>query len=135
MLAGCSSLQKIKTPFIGKTNENLGGVITKPTLLFGYLFGTESGEGLVKVEQVYSTGILNSKYTVYIPSSLTTIEITSGTVINAYTFYGCTMLTTITLPETVIIIGAYAFASCTGLTSILIPGSVEQIGTGRLRDV
>ncbi|MGN1112848.1 MAG: leucine-rich repeat protein, partial [Acutalibacteraceae bacterium] len=43
-------------------------------------------------------------------------------------FYGCTGLTSITIPNSVKSIGEYAFSGCTGLTSITIPNSVKSIG-------
>lgn len=42
---------------------------------------------------------------------------------------GCTGLTTVTIPNSVIIIDNYAFSGCTGLTSITIPDSVTSIGS------
>ena len=44
-------------------------------------------------------------------------------------FYGCTGLTSISIPNTVAEIGVYAFYQCSGLTSIDIPTSVTKIGT------
>ena len=44
-------------------------------------------------------------------------------------FYGCTSLTSITIPDSVTSIGMYAFRDCTGLTSITIPDSVTSIGS------
>ncbi|MBQ8943727.1 MAG: leucine-rich repeat domain-containing protein, partial [Clostridia bacterium] len=56
-------------------------------------------------------------------------EITQGAkVISNYTFYRCTGLTSITIPESVTSIGDGAFYGCTGLTSITIPDSVTSIG-------
>ncbi len=45
-------------------------------------------------------------------------------------FDGCTGMTSVTLPDTLVSIGDYAFTNCTGLTSIVIPDSVEYIGEG-----
>ena len=43
-------------------------------------------------------------------------------------FYGCSGLTSITIPEGVTSIGRWTFGSCDGLTSITIPESVKSIG-------
>lgn len=43
-------------------------------------------------------------------------------------FYGCSSLTSITIPNSVKILGGEAFRNCSGLTSIAIPNSVTIIG-------
>ena len=43
-------------------------------------------------------------------------------------FYGCTGMTSVTIPGSVTSIGEYAFERCTGLTSVTIPDSVTSIG-------
>ena len=43
-------------------------------------------------------------------------------------FWGCSSLTSITIPEDVTSIGAVAFLGCSGLTSITIPESVTWMG-------
>jgi hypothetical protein len=48
-------------------------------------------------------------------------------------FGGCTGLTSLTIPNSVIEIGEDAFSSCSGLTSINIPNSVTTIGEGAFR--
>ena len=45
-----------------------------------------------------------------------------------YAFYGCSGLTSLTLPSGVTEIGWYAFKGCSGLTSLTIPSSVTWIG-------
>ncbi|MBR1403937.1 MAG: leucine-rich repeat protein [Treponema sp.] len=47
---------------------------------------------------------------------------------SSYSFYACSNLAEIVLPNTVLSIGDSAFAGCTGLTNITIPDSVTSIG-------
>ena len=62
-------------------------------------------------------------------SSLTSITIpNSVTSIGWYVFYECSSLTSITIPDGVTSIGDEAFAGCSSLTSITIPDSVTSIG-------
>ena len=65
---------------------------------------------------------------VSIPSFVVNDGITySVTSIGSSAFYGCTSLTSITIPNSVTSIGDYAFYGCTSLTSITIPNSVTII--------
>ncbi len=67
------------------------------------------------------------KYKGAMPSN-TTIALKEGTVGIAGAFYGCSGLTSITIPNSVTSIGNQAFSGCSGLTSITIPSSVTNIG-------
>ena len=49
------------------------------------------------------------------------------TTIRGWAFYGCTILTSVTIPDSVTTIGDFAFCYC-GLTSVTIPNSVTTIG-------
>ena len=53
---------------------------------------------------------------------------TSNDKLGDYAFYGCSGLTSLTLPSSVTSIGSYAFWRCSGLTSLTIPSSVTSIG-------
>jgi len=96
---GCSSLTSMIIPFV---NSN-----------FGYIFGASN---------YYDQ---NS----YIPPSLKTVVITGGTSISYDAFYGCSDLTSITIPSSVTSISESAFYGCSGLMSITIPASVTSIGS------
>ena len=53
---------------------------------------------------------------------------TSNDKLGAYAFYGCSGLTSLTIPSNVTSIEWYAFEDCSGLTSLTIPSSVTSIG-------
>ena len=57
---------------------------------------------------------------------------TSVTSLGYYAFYGCTGLTSVTIPNSVISLSS-AFSGCTGLTSVTIPNSVTSIGYDAFR--
>ena len=62
-------------------------------------------------------------------SGLTSLTLPSGvTSIGNYTFYGCRGLTSLTLPSSVTSIGNDAFTGCSGLTSMTLPSGVTSIG-------
>jgi hypothetical protein len=44
------------------------------------------------------------------------------------TFYGCSSLTNVTIPNSVTSIGDYAFDGCSSLLNITIPNSITRIG-------
>ncbi len=106
--SGCSSLTGITIPFVGATKNGTSNTH------FGYIFGASS----------YS-----SNYP-YIPSTLKIVTITGSNSIGTGAFYGCSGLTSITIPDGVKSIGNNAFSGCRSLTNITIPDGVTSIGTG-----
>ena len=59
---------------------------------------------------------------------------TSNDKLGDYVFYGCSGLTSLTLPSSVTSIGNYAFTDCSGLTSLTLPSGVTSIGDYAFQD-
>ena len=68
--------------------------------------------------------------TITIPSTFGDYPVTS---IGGYAFYGCSGLTSVTIPSSVTSIGNSAFQYCSGLTSVTIPSSVTSIRSDAFR--
>ena len=126
---GCSGLVEMTIPFVGSSAT---ATTASESTLFGYIFGAYSYTGGTAVEQKYGS-ITSQKKTYYIPSSLRSVTVTGGNMLYG-AFYGCSMLTTIIMPNSVTSIGNYAFYNCNGLSgSLTIPNSVTSIGNSAFR--
>ena len=113
--SGCSSLESITLPFIGAN----AGVASSGTYKYplGYIFGTSSYTGGKSVTQYYygSSTSSTTSTTYYIPSTLRSVTVTGGNILSG-AFYNCSMLTSITIPESATSIGDSAFYNCSSLT-------------------
>ena len=88
-----------------------------------YRFDKTTKQATVVSDDEKYTGSIN------IPTTVTyNGETYSVTSIGGSAFYGCSGLTSVTIPNSVTSIGTGAFKGCSGLTSITIPNSVTSIG-------
>ena len=85
----------------------------------------ENGKGIIRCD----SDITKVRESFYVCTTLTSIIIpNSVTSIGDFSFVECENLTNITLSNSIISIGLAAFQSCTSLTSITFPDSVTTIG-------
>lgn len=118
--SGCSSLQSITLPFVGGT---AGAKSPSAATLFGYIFGTGVQNGVLGTMQDFG----GSRRPIYnIPASLRRVTITGGNILYG-AFYNCSMLESISIPESVSIIEPYSFFYCTSLKSIELPLGITKV--------
>ena len=93
------------------------------------------GEAQVTYESYSSATDYYQNYTLCpvgdlaIPSTVTYEETTySVTSIGGAAFYGCSVLTSVSIPNSITSIGNSAFNDCSGLTSITLPNSITEFG-------
>ncbi|MBP3495790.1 MAG: leucine-rich repeat domain-containing protein [Clostridia bacterium] len=115
---GCSSLESMTIPFVGSRKS---AKTASAETLFGYIFYTSAYDGATAVEQYDGS----NEVTYYIPSFLRNVTITDAGIL-PYSFYNCSMITNITIPQNLTSIGACAFSG-SGITSFKIPSKVSVI--------
>ena len=77
----------------------------------------------------YTSNDVIGSYAFYGCSGLTSLTLPAGiTSIGDDTFSGCSGLTSLTLPAGITSIGEYAFYGCSGLTSLNLPAGITEIG-------
>ena len=115
---GCSSLRSITLPFVGSQKGNGG---TKAAC-FGYIFGTSSYQGGMKILQYVREGYGTSDSDFYyIPLTLRFVTITNEIVIGYGAFQNCSILSTIVLNDEIIQVGQCGFQNCSKIEEINLP--------------
>ena len=117
----------------GLTSVTIGNGVTS---IGQYAFSDCSGLTSIVVEEgnpVYDSrnncnAIVETASNSLICGCNTSIISNSVTSIGSHAFYGCSALTSVTIPNSVESIGHEAFYYCDGLTSVTIPNSVKSIG-------
>ena len=116
-------------------NKRIISVVMAVVLLFGTAASAIAAEEYISGDYTYTVNGTNAKITAYpetatgavtIPSTLDGYSVNE---IGAYSFYACTLVSSVTIPDGVTKIGANAFGFCTSLESVTIPKSVISIGS------
>ncbi|MBQ8341371.1 MAG: leucine-rich repeat domain-containing protein [Clostridia bacterium] len=94
--ADCSALMTITLPFVGNTANSADASH------FGYIFGAA----------------LPEENSTCVPASLSTVIIKGGTAVAGRAFYGCSNVTELVLPQSLLTVGNSAFEGCTSLDTL-----------------
>ena len=140
--SGCSSLTAITIPegvtsigiyaFAGCSNLTSVKIPRSVTNIYLHAFLDCN-----KIESLTwgSSSCSPSTITQYCKDSLKEVYLTDGlNNISQKAFYGCSALTSVSIPNSVTYIEESAFHGCSSLTSVTIPASVTSIGDAAFRD-
>lgn len=122
----CSGLTKV---YYGKTNTTSLSYATDWAQID---FGNSTANPLYYahiLKNVTGGGQYGPNY-----SNVTSLENRNVTEIKKYAFYGCTSLTSATLPSTIETIGESAFYDCTNLATVTLPDALTTIGKEAFRN-
>ena len=109
--SGCSGLVEMTLPFVG---ANASATEASDSTLFGYIFGDTGYDGGINVIQCYR---LYYRKQYCIPSGLRLVTLTGSNLFYG-AFYGCSMLTSVTIGNDYTSIGESAFYDCTNLETV-----------------
>ena len=126
------------TSYSGGTYQSYA-IVTNSTQSEYSITPSYSGDVIIPSTVEYEGSVYEVKaigrYAFYGCSDLTSVTIpNSVTSIGSSAFYGCSGLTSVTIPNSVTSIGSSAFEDCSGLTSVTIPNSVTSIGSSAFED-
>lgn len=129
ILAGCTKLAALETPYLGATLD------AKEQYL-GYLFGAEEYRNNPRdipasLKLLRISGLMQAipAYALYDCNDLICVELPQhGVTVEKFAFYNCSSLEHIVFSDALKSIGEYAFAYCKELKSIELGESTEKIG-------
>ena len=96
-------------------------------------YRNETTKGKLSILDLSEAKIVEGGNYYYSENYYSNFHYTSNDVIGSYAFYGCSGLTSLTLPARITSIGGHAFEGCSGLTSLTLPAGITSIGSGAFR--
>ena len=114
---GCTALEEITLPFVGKSADATVDYETP----FGWIFGHSTSSSSGGIHQV------NGYHYYSIPSSIKKVVITSDDSLPRQAFENCASIEEIVLPDSLSVLGYRAFGFCDKLKKVTLPSSLTSI--------